>query len=263
MSNKIETIDVLTEAAKDRFPEIPKQVDNTIELQRGLLNTTTGVWERRAEVRELTGWDEERISALENRSNITYMDYITEILKMGTVAVGNLDFSQRLEELTIGDRNLLFLAIVRTTYGRERTFEQTCESCKKVNKITIDLYDDFPIQKPAFDPTGTLQVILKDGSIHELRPPTAEDSAYVAKNAKTIAAQSTLMIARCSVWTNTDAPDNTEEWARNLSMSDRGTLIRALSDIEMGPKMEEVDVDCVHCGDKLSVLIDWIFLILN
>lgn len=262
MNNNTQTIDVLGDAAKDRFPQISKQLDNTIELQRGLFNYDTGTWERFAEVRELTGHDEERISALENRNNLTYIDYMTEILRMGTVALGNLDFSKRLDELTIGDRNLLYLAIVRTTYGREKTFDQACTECKKLNKVTIDLYDDFPIQVPSFDPTDTVKVTLKNGTIHELRPPTAADSVYVAKNANTVAAQSTLMISRCSVWTDGE-PEDKDAWARDLGMADRQTLINALADINMGPKMEEVNVDCVHCGKKIPVLIDWIFLILN
>ena len=262
MVNNTETKDVISDL-KDKFPEIPSQIDNTIELQRGLLNTSNGLWERKAEVRELTGFDEERISALENRSNITYMDYITEILKMGVLSIGSADFYERMEELTIGDRNLLFLAIVRTTYGRERTFDRQCDDCKKINKVTIDLYDDFPVQKPSFDPTETLVVSLKDGTKHHLRPPTAADSAYVAKHGKTSAEQSTLMIARCSVWNDVKGPEDVEIWARGLGMADRGTLITALSEITMGPKMEEVDVDCVHCGANMAVLIDWIFLILN
>lgn len=265
MANKVETVDVLGDAAKDKFPEIVNHLDNTIELQRGLFNKESGLWERSAEVRELNGFDEERIASLETRSNITYNEYMTEILKMGVVSIGNLEpsFYSRMDELTIGDRNLLFLAIVRTTYGRERTFEQTCGSCDKVNKITIDLYDDFPIQEPSFDPIGTLKVKLKNGKKHELRPPTSEDTLYVAKNGKTPAQQSTLMIARCSVWEDGKAPEDAEEWVRSLGMADRGTLINALSDIKMGPKMEEVDVDCVHCGTKMPVMIDWIFLILN
>lgn len=265
MATKVETVDVLGDSVKDKFPEIVNHLDNTIELQRGLINQANGVWERIAEVRELNGFDEERIASLETRSNITYNEYMTEIIKLGVTSIGNLGngFLNRLNELTIGDRNLLFLAIVRTTYGRERTFDQTCESCSKVNKVTIDLYDDFPIQVPDFEPTGTLKVTLKNGKIHELRPPTSEDTIYVAKHGKTPAQQSTLLIARCSVWDSEPAPEDIEAWVRSLGMADRGVLINALSGIQMGPRMEEVDVDCVHCGSKMPVMIDWIFLILN
>ncbi len=263
MEYQTETIDVLKSVEQEAFPEIPNQLNNFIELQRGLLNTTTGIWERLAEVRELTGFDEERIAALETRKNITYAEYITEILKMGVTAVGSLpDFKNRLDDLAIGDRNLLFLAIVRTTYGRERSFDRLCDSCNQSNKITIDLIDDFPVAAPSFDPTDTIKVELKDGTIHELRIPTAADTLYVGKKAKTNAEQSTLLIARCSVWRE-NKPDNPENWARSLGLVDRNKLIKELVSIEMGPKMEEVDVTCVHCGSNITAMIDWVFLILG
>jgi hypothetical protein len=263
MEHQVETVDALQNINQESFPEIPNHLSNFIELQRGLLNTTTGIWERVAEVRELNGYDEERIASLENRKNITYAEYITEILKMGVVSLGSIsNFQSRLDDLAIGDRNSLFLAIVRTTYGRERSFDRTCDSCNKINKITIDLVDDFPVVVPSFDPTDTLKVELRNGVIHELRIPTAADTLYVGKKAKTNAEQSTLLLARCSVWKE-NAPTNPEEWARSLGMVDRNKLIKELISIEMGPTMEEVDVDCVHCGSKITAMIDWVFLILG
>lgn len=262
MSNNTETIDVTTTITEDRFPEIPRQVDNTVMLQRGLLNHNTGEWEKEAEVRELTGYDEERIASLENRKNITYIEYFTEVLKIGVVSIGNIDFKNRLNELTIGDRNNLFLSIIRTTYGRKRTFDRVCQMCKEQNKITIDLYDDFEMQTPDLGPSGTVLVTLKDGTVHELRPPTAEDNIVIGKKDLSGPAQSSAMIARCSVWRG-EAPEKPEEWARSLSMADRNALVRAINDIKMGPKMDEVSVDCAHCGADMPVLIDWIFLILG
>ena len=262
MANNIETIDILEKIDEDKFPEIPRQLDNAVELQRGLINRVTGEWEKLAEVRELTGYDEERIASLENRKGITYIEYFTEILKMGVVSIGNIEFKDRLNELTIGDRNILFLAIIRTTYGRERMFDRTCGECKEVNKVIIDLYDDFPLQTPDFDPTGTIKVTLKNGTVHELRPPNAEDNIAIGKKDSTGPAQASAMIARCSIWRD-NPPVNAEEWAKSLSLSDRQLLIRALTDLNMGPKLEEVDATCAHCGADMPVLIDWIFLILG
>lgn len=262
MSTNTETIDVLETLDEAKFPEIPRQVDTTVELVRGLLNHDTGAWERNAEVRELTGYDEEKIALLEGRKGITYIEYFTEILKMGVVSIGSLDFKNRLNELTVGDRNILFLSIVRATYGRERTFDRNCDECSQPNTVTIDLYDDFTNQTPNFDPTGTIKVTLRDGTVHEMRPPTAEDTLAVGKKDTSGPVQTSAMIARCSIWRG-NAPDNAEVWARSLSMSDRNALVKALMDLKIGPKMDEVSATCAHCGADMPVMIDWIFLILG
>lgn len=265
MEYKTETVDAIATSATDSFPEMVPSISNFVELQRGLLNHTTGFWERNVEVRELNGYDEERIASFDSRKNMTYVNYITEILRMGVLSIGSINGSEldvRFEELTLGDRNNLFLSIVRATYGRERSFERPCEDCGNSNVLTIDLFDDFPLIEPSFDPTDTLKVPLKNGITHELRPPTAEDTIYVGNNASTTAEQSTLLLARCSVWRD-NQPDNPEEWARSLGMSDRNKLIRELVSMDMGPRMEGVDVDCVHCGKKMTAMIDWVFLILG
>lgn len=263
MEHQLEVIDKVAEETQDRFPEMPRQIGKYTTLQRGLFNKTTNTWEKEAEVRELTGYDEEQIASLDNRVSLTYADYITEILKLGVISIGNIpNVADRVEDLTIGDRNALFLAVVRTTYGRERSFDKVCTSCNKINKIIIDLVDDFPTVEPSFDPTDTLKVPLRDGSIHELRPPTAADTTYVGKHATTNAEQSTMLLARCSVW-NENPPKDPVSWARSLGMADRNKLIKELISIEMGPRMEGVDVECVHCGERLPALIDWVFLILG
>jgi hypothetical protein len=257
-----ETQDLTEELNKEPFPKIQIQIDNIVELQRGLLNPLTGVWQKTAEVRELTGFDEEHLATVENRKNITYIEYITEVLKLAVVSIGDIVNPQKhLNELTIGDRNALFLGIVRTSYGREKTFNVSCPSCKEKNEVTIDLYDDFPIEEPSFDPTETISVELKNGTTVKLRVPLAEDSLYAAQKAKTTAEQNTLILSRCVVF---DSPvESAETWARSLNISDRNKLTNVLLNVKMGPRVEEVDVDCVYCGASMPVMIDWIFLILN
>lgn len=260
MQKEINTTDFTAELNQEPFPQIAKQVDNLVILQRGLYDPTTQSWEKTAEVRELTGYDEERLATVENRKNITYAEYMTEVLKLGVVSIGDLDFSGRLNELALGDRDALFLGIVRTTYGRERTFTATCPSCKDTNQVTLDLYDDFPVQEPSFDPTIGSEVTLRKGNTVRITFPTAEDSLFVAKNSKTGAEQNTLMLSRCVHWEGEEGIDK-EAWARSLNLADRNTLVQALLDAKMGPKVGEVDIECVHCGASMPVMIDWIFLI--
>jgi hypothetical protein len=261
LKKEVVTEDVIDDLARDPFPKISEQIDSQVVLQRGLYNESTGEWERVAEVRELTGYDEERLAVVEGRKNITYAEYMTEVLKLGVVSIGRTDFKDRLDDLALGDRDSLFLGIVRTTYGRERGFTQGCPECSKINEITLDLYDDFPIQDPGFDPTGLIEATLSTGVTVGLSVPTARDSLFVAKSGKTGAEQNTLMLSRCVVFQEGEEPDNAVEWAKSLNLRDRNMLIKKLLDIKMGPKVGEVDAECVHCGAKMPVMIDWIFLI--
>ena len=261
MKKETVTEDLIDDLARDPFPNISDQIDSQVVLQRGLYNDRRMEWDRVAEVRELTGYDEERLAVVESRKNITYAEYMTEVLKLGVVSIGNADFKDRLDDLALGDRDALFLGIVRTTYGRERTFTQACPECSKANQVTLDLYDDFPIQDPGFDTTGLIEVTLSKGETVALSVPTARDSLYVAKNGKNGAEQNTLMLSRCAVFPEGEEPDNAVAWAKSLNLRDRNLLIKKLLDIKMGPKVGEVDADCVHCGASMPVMIDWIFLI--
>ena len=262
MKKEIMTENAIDDLVKDPFPTIAYQVDTQVTLQRGLYNKDTEEWDCVAEVKELTGYDEERLAMLETRKNITYAEYMTEVLKLGVVSIGTSRFQDRLDDLALGDRDSLFLGIVRTTYGRERMFNQVCPECGKQNEVTLDLYEDFPIQEPGFDPTVPIEVLISTGDAIGLNVPTARDSLFVAKHGKTGAEQNTLMLSRCAV-----LPEHLEdkvgkvEWAKSLSLRDRNTLIKTLLDIKMGPKVGEVDINCVHCGAKMPVMIDWIFLI--
>jgi hypothetical protein len=261
LKKELVTEDVIDNLARDPFPSISEQVDNQVVLQRGLYNEETNEWDVIAEVRELTGYDEERLATVEGRKNITYAEYMTEVLKLGVVSIGNSNFKDRLDDLALGDRDSLFLGIVRTTYGRERNFLQTCPECSKANDITLDLYDDFPIQEPGFDPTSLIEMTLNNGQVVGLSIPTARDSLYVAKHGKNGAEQNTLMLSRCVAFQEGEAPRDPVVWAKSLSLRDRNLLIKRLLDIKMGPKVGEVDANCVHCGAKMPVMIDWIFLI--
>jgi hypothetical protein len=94
----------LTETPKERTPEIVSPSDTTVELPGGYLNAA-GEIIRTAEVRELTGKDEELISKTNNLGKA-----ILTILQLGTVKIGNeLATDKILDELLVGDRDAIIL----------------------------------------------------------------------------------------------------------------------------------------------------------
>ena len=265
MSTKQEA-SALNEAIKDRIPEIANPEATSVRLMRGLIDPASGDWQMDAQVRELTGADEEYLARIESKKDVTYAEYMSALLKRATVAVGTINITENpeaLENLIIGDRDALFLGIVKCTYGIERTFNTRCPSCEQKNDVTINLDEDFPYEKPDLDLRKPIPVTLKNGTVVNLRLPTGADSAYVADKATSPANQSTLMIARCAVWGDNDRPPNVEEWARQLSIVDRNTLVKALTDLNVGPKIGEVNVHCAHCQENIRIVVDWISLLLG
>ena len=65
MSNTIE-VESMDEMFKEPAPVIAAPESVIVELQRGLINPTTGQWQTTAEVRELNGKDEEFLASLDH-----------------------------------------------------------------------------------------------------------------------------------------------------------------------------------------------------
>lgn len=261
-----EEVDALNQAIEDKIPEIANPESTSVRLMRGLIDPASGDWQMEAQVRELTGADEEHLARVESKQNVTYAEYMSALLRRATISVGSIDITKNpaaLDNLIIGDRDALFLGIIKCTYGIERTFNARCNACEQKNDVTINLDQDFAYDKPSVDLHKPLPVTLRNGTVVNLRLPTGADSAYVAANATSSAHQSTLMIARCTVWGDGEKPLNTEEWARDLSVVDRNTIIKTLTDLTVGPKIGEVNVHCAHCQEPIRIMIDWISLLLG
>ena len=252
-------------ALKEDVPTIGKPEPTYVDLIRGIVDSNTGKWHTAAEVRELTGEDEEFLASLESDRSMTYARYMNSLVARATVRIGAIEVNNSpnvVQELIVGDRDLLFLGIVRATYGPEKTFTRNCSTCDKPNDVTINLTEDFPVKMPTIDVHGTLEVPLKRGSV-KVRIPNGADNLYVSKAGSTSAEQSTLLISRCTVWDDIDAPKDPIRWAKSLSLADRNKIVRAILDIEVGPSMREVNTQCAHCSNEMIIAIDWVSLLLG
>lgn len=265
MEDLVQEAESVNNVLKDDVPTIGKPEPTYVDLIRGVIDPNSGKWHTAAEVRELTGEDEEFLAGLESDKAMTYARYMNSLVARATIRIGSIEVNNSpsvVQELIVGDRDLLFLGIVRATYGPERTFTRTCSSCGKPNDVTINLTEDFPITMPTIDVHGTVDVKLKKGTV-KVRIPNGSDNLYVSKSGTTSAEQSTLLISRCTVWDDTDAPKDPIRWAKSLSIADRNTIVRAILDIEVGPSMREVNTQCAHCSNDMSIAIDWVSLLLG
>lgn len=253
-------------ALKEDIPSIGKPESLSVVLQRGLMDKVSGTWQTSAEVRELTGEDEEFLASLESDKSMTYAKYMNTLVAKATVRIGSIQVNgsqETIQELIASDRDILFLGIVKATYGPERTFNRMCDACGKQNDVTINLVDDFPITNPKVDIHAPLEVTLRKGQTIKMRLPTGADNIAIGKKGITTAEQSTLLIASCTIWDDGKGPDDPVKWAKSLSIGDRSKIVKALLSLELGPKMKEVNTQCAHCEETMSIVIDWVSLLLG
>lgn len=259
-------VSALNSAIKDPVPELRRSESLIVSLQRGLIDPASGIWQTEAEVREMTGEDEEYMSGVEAKGSISYSDYMLTLLRRTVNRVGNVDVVSSpsvLDNLSIGDRDILFLGVIRATYGRTKEFQATCPHCDNDNDVSIDLEDDFKIQDPSVNLREPIEVTLRNGTVVKLRVPTTGDSSSIGKKSQSSSEQNTYMISRCSVWAEGEQPQNIEKWAKSLNVADRNKMVRAVLDVKAGPKIEEVKVPCAHCDKEMIIRIDWISLLLS
>ena len=251
----------IEELSKDPVPQISSPSDPTVHLLMGLQDLN-GDWVTDALVKELTGEDEEFLAGLEAKNNVSYGDYMSALLSRSVLSIGQFDKTNRpnmVDDLVLADRDILFIATIRATYGSTREFSHKCSSCGEKNEVNIDMEDGFPIQGTSEDIRAVRTATLRNGETVVVRHPTGADSRYVSKVAKTSAEQNTALIARCCA-PSTPVP-NKSEWAKKLGVSDRVELIKVLFSDNFGPKIEEVNAQCAYCGEPFLVRIDWVSLL--
>lgn len=260
----IEDADAFNEAVKDPAPAVARPQSVIVDLHRGIIHPLTGEWQTTAEVRELNGEDEEFLSSLENNKKLTYAMYVNTLVTRATLSIGDIKVNSTksiIEDLIIGDRDTLLLAIVKATYGPERTFKVTCQTCRALNNITINLDEDFPIRKPSVDLKSPFTVKLKDGYIAKFRYPVGADNIAMGK-ADSIAQQSTILISRCVIMPDNKDPQHNEMWAKSLGLKDRNSILEQLLGQQVGPDLREVNTQCASCSADINVNIDWVSLLL-
>lgn len=250
-------------AIADPVPKISKTPDTKVELFRGVKDPKTGEWETTANVKELTGEDEEALAALDAEGDLLYAQYMAALLKRSVVTIGNIQISEHpevIDTLIIGDRDTLFLATVRATYGEHREYQMDCPHCQKSNDVLIEM-SEFPVKQPKGDPQQPLIVELRDGTKQKFRLVTGGDSQLVSKKATSIPEQNTILIARCAEWDEGQKPANVEKWAKSLGMKDRAKIISKLLEAQPGPEIKEVEAHCAHCGKPFPIMLNWASLL--
>jgi len=257
-------VDSINDAiAEEKAPYMQPALSTETELIRGLWNADTNQFDTKAQVREMDGTDEEALAVLAAKDGVSFGEYLTALLGRTVISIGDTPITSPsvLDTLINGDRDILYLAVIRATYGLIRTVQAACNSCGEKNDIDIELDKDFIYKKPDFKVDSPIEIKGRNRT-YLFNIPTGADTTAASK-CKNDAEANTLILSRCAVFSAEDEPSNRLEWARKINLGDRHKIVDRLLSIELGPKLGAVNTHCAHCEVDMTVALNWVSLLLG
>ena len=240
-------------APPEPMPTIRRGGEVVVTLPAGYLDGS-GVLHKTAQVRELTGYDEEHLSHVDSMKNSGI--FVTELLLHGVMEIGGeAPTREVLRQLLIGDRDALTLGVRQATYGDEVEFTLICTECERESNVVVKLSEDVPIKKMD-DPTARLyQASLRSGEPVTLQLLNGAAQEGLSENylKLTTAEVTTTMIAYSLVQIGERRilVHERNDVARSLSAADRETLIEAISGAQPGPQLgNPIVINCATCGKE-------------
>ena len=244
--------DLLRKATAISTPEIEPAPVVTTELPGGWISPA-GVLVKTAEVKELNGFAEERLSRLDMGKNVA--SYVTELLLLGVVRIGDeVPTRDLLKNLLIGDRDALVLAIRQATYGNDVEFKLDCTACGEESDIRVEIDKDVEVTFMEDPLVRVFDVELRNGAAKvTLLTGVAQEAFSENIGKKTQAEINTTMLAKSVVEINGVPVRGKDNPVRALSAADRSTLTEFIADHQPGPQFKEIPVPCATCGEEYPI----------
>lgn len=224
--------------------------DTLVTLPGGYI-TPTGEVIKTAEVRELTGRDEEYLGKVASLSRI-----FPALLSRAVVSIGNQPATDAiLDRLFSGDRDALLLGIFKATFGKEAEMGAVCQGCREVKTVTIDVDQDIKY-KVLVDPVADSTFTVKSNK-HEFLvtlPTGITQKEIIAADEKNVAEITTILLNN-TVLEIDGRPVVSPAQIQNLGLVDRRKLVKEITDRSPGPRFETVTVECPDCGGEVVVPI--------
>lgn len=245
---------LISQVLQDSSEETPEEVmassENLVNLPGGYV-TLTGEVLKIAEVRELTGKDEEIIARTTNLGKI-----FPTILSRGVVSIGNVKADESiLDALLVGDRDALLLGIYKATFGPTATLGAFCLGCNDSKTVEISIDSDIKskVLIDADDRYFTVQ-----GKKHEylVTLPTGQLQKELAKDPDMNYAESATIILENTVLKIDGKAVISKAQVQNLGLSERKLIIEELTERSPGPQFNDVKIDCPDCGSEVAVPIN-------
>lgn len=202
-----------------------------------------------AEVRELTGSDEEAVAKAGSTGKA-----LNVLLARGLVKIGpNEATSSDLDGLLSGDRDAILLGIRRVTFGQTTDLMVRCSYCSDEHVTTLDLVEDIPVstlKDPELDRQWEMKTKLGTAVIS--LPNGTTQKRLMENYDKTAAELNTLLLAGCIVQLD-GSPSLGASTALSLGMADRNKIVDEIIKRNPGPRLGEVTKACKACGESISL----------
>lgn len=228
--------------------EIDAPSDNTVELPGGYV-TLSGEVVRTAEVRELTGKDEEAIARAATVGRVLNL-----ILSRAVVKLGDEPATEAmLDELLAGDRDALLLGIYKATFGNPTELDVYCSGCEEYKTVSVDLMADVkvrllsdPVEDRKFTVKGKHKeytVVLPDGRCQKEMNNSMD---------KTISELSTILLEHTVTEIDGLVAYNRTS-VKNMGIMDRRLVTKQIAERNPGPQFEDLHVTCPDCESEVVV----------
>jgi hypothetical protein len=221
--------------------------DNVVNLPGGYV-TPTGEVLKVAEVRELTGRDEEALG------KSTPSRKFATILNRAVTTVGGVKATESiLDGLLAGDRDALLLGIYRVTFGSEAELPTFCEGCKEFKTVSINIDQDIPVKVLA-DPIAdrTFTVRGKKNEFLVTLPTGVTQKLLIAADEKNSAELTTILLENTVLEINGQSVYSPIQ-IQNLGILDRRLLVEEIAKRGPGPVFESSTVNCPDCDGEVLV----------
>ena len=200
-----------------------------------------------AEVRELTGLDEEAIAKAATTGKA-----LSILLQRGLVKIGDkAATAEDLDNLLSGDRDAILLGIRKITFGDTVKYNMTCPNCVVTQDVTISLTDNVPVKTLDNQLERTWRVETNKGYVTVSLPTGATQKKLFENVDKSAAEINTMLLAGCVLSVN-DVPSMGASTVLNIGIGDRAKIIDEVLSRNPGPRLGEVTTDCQACGETIA-----------
>jgi hypothetical protein len=232
--------------------------DNWFQLPGGIV--LGGKWLRKVRLRELNGYDEEAIGAVEARN--TAWRTIDIVLQRAIEAIEDITDKSQITELVprmySGDRTALLFMLEKISSGDVRPVEIECSRCGVRRETDFDLdnlkYDAYD-EAPPGEIIGELPVGYSSAEgVHKkvvLRLPTGETERRIAESMSNVGAVRTKLISSCLVQLG-ELPALADVIVQGMVVKDRKYLSDLVEKYSPGVDLS-ARLSCSSCGSENTV----------
>ena len=220
--------------------------DPSVSLPGGFLDPIVGLITT-AEVRELTGADEEAIVKTNNIGKALLL-----ILDRATISLGSSTPPEpgMLDMLLSGDREAIILKIRLLTFGSEVKLRGNCPSCGENNSWKIDLVED--VETKELKGSTEFLVKCKVGDVLVTLPTGNTQKEIINSTNRTSAEIDTIILKNCIRSIN-GSPILGAEAVRSLGIKDRRDILQEIEDRNPGPQLGDIKKACTACGTEVPL----------